>query len=565
MDGIGLAAGTSHLGPCDVWMGCMVGILQTHISEARCGAPGLVLVRCGPPATRPQALIVDVIYTCDLSSTLILNGMSFRLEDVFVTEGVPQFTFVPPPNFNEVFLDIRKPTKPVIIEGQSGTGKTTCVLKALERLGIGFSVTKLTPRNASDVRIVERIVREKLVGIFLIDDFHRLDVDLQRGIGDLAKQAAENANPAIEFPKLIIVGINQVGSELIHLVPDVAKRLGIHRIDAGSEADIESLISEGCRRLNVEIPDWKVLFEESKGDFWLTQQLCFTLCAAQNILETQADPFLIDINLQTLRSRVISKLRASYHDGIKEFARGQRFRPSNDPYYKVLRAISQQDSSLVDLTELANANADVKGSINNIKERRLTLLLTGKQECARLFYYNAETKNFAIEDPALFYYMKHLDWDALRRDCGFRDGVKDFEYDFAFSFAGENRELVRCVYENAELLDAGVFFDELFEDNFLGKTWSKEFKSVFGDRSRLVVCFLDKRYAEKIWPLFEKDCFAPRVAEQEVIPIYLDDTPFVGIPSDINGIRFKFDPSDADWKAKAIDEIVFPIMNRLSA
>jgi hypothetical protein len=31
------------------------------------------------------------------------------LEEVFVTEGVPEFTFVAPPNFNEILLDIRRP------------------------------------------------------------------------------------------------------------------------------------------------------------------------------------------------------------------------------------------------------------------------------------------------------------------------------------------------------------------------------------------------------------------------------------------------------------------------
>jgi ABC-type bacteriocin/lantibiotic exporter with double-glycine peptidase domain len=54
------------------------------------------------------------------------------LEEVFVTEGVPEFTFVPPPNYNDILLDVRRPGKPVIIEGQSGTGKTTSIKKILQ-------------------------------------------------------------------------------------------------------------------------------------------------------------------------------------------------------------------------------------------------------------------------------------------------------------------------------------------------------------------------------------------------------------------------------------------------
>ncbi|MCW6014164.1 hypothetical protein K1Y38_15030 [Serratia marcescens] len=53
-----------------------------------------------------------------------------NLEDVFVTEGVPEFTFVRPPNFTALLIDIRRSGKPVIVEGQSGTGKTTTVKKS---------------------------------------------------------------------------------------------------------------------------------------------------------------------------------------------------------------------------------------------------------------------------------------------------------------------------------------------------------------------------------------------------------------------------------------------------
>src|SRR5687767_3228701 len=154
--------------------------------------------------------------------------------------------------------------------------------------------------------------------------------------------------------------------------------------------------------------------------------------------------------------------------------RGVRFRPNNDPYLKLLQKIGQQDSSIVDLNELANSNQDVRGSINNIKETRLAILLRDKPSCARHFYYNAN-KQFAIEDPALFYFLKHLDWPKLRQDCGFKATTRDWEYDFALSFAGENRELARQLAEQLSVLDAHVFFDEHFEANFLGGAWSGQF------------------------------------------------------------------------------------------
>jgi hypothetical protein len=149
------------------------------------------------------------------------------------------------------------------------------------------------------------------------------------------------------------------------------------------------------------------------------------------------------------------------------------------------------------LNGLANSSPEVRGSINNIKERRLQVLIESKPLVARHFYYNSETKNFAVEDPALFYFVKHLDWDALRRDCGFREQDNPFEFEIALSFAGENRELAKFIAESLETLDVTIFYDEMFEANFLGKAWSAQFKAIFGEKSKLVVCLLDKHHAEK--------------------------------------------------------------------
>jgi hypothetical protein len=137
------------------------------------------------------------------------------------------------------------------------------------------------------------------------------------------------------------------------------------------------------------------------------------------------------------------------------------------------------------------------------------------------------------------------------------------EFDFAISFAGENRDFAREVAVQLEMLDAHVFFDEHFEANFLGRAWSAQFERIFSRDSRLVVCILDKAYSEKIWPTFERECFQPRVAAGEVIPIYLDETKFVGIRQDTVGIKFARSTDPAEEKGRITDEIAFKLIERL--
>jgi hypothetical protein len=158
-----------------------------------------------------------------------------------------------------------------------------------------------------------------------------------------------------------------------------------------------------------------------------------------------------------------------------------------------------------------------------------------------------------------------LDWNQLRQDCGFREQNPDFEYEVAISFAGENRDLARFISESLTTLDVSNFFDEMFEANFLGKAWSDQFKEIFSKKSKYVLVILDEHHAKKIWPTFEREHFAPRIEDESVIPIFLDDTKFVGIPSDLVGIKFKFDPSDPTWKDQATDEIIMKLIEKLSS
>jgi ABC-type ATPase with predicted acetyltransferase domain len=108
-----------------------------------------------------------------------MTPVKLTLEEVFRTEGLPEFTFVPPPNYNEILLDVRHSHKPVILEGQSGTGKTSCVRHILGELDPAKKPEYLTARDPIHVRTIEKVVSGNSPGSYVIDDFHRLPIDLQ--------------------------------------------------------------------------------------------------------------------------------------------------------------------------------------------------------------------------------------------------------------------------------------------------------------------------------------------------------------------------------------------------
>ena len=81
------------------------------------------------------------------------------LEEVFVTEGVPEFTFVPPPNFNEILLDVRRPGKPalhihIVVGTRDGSAKAGHLGEGHVRPTLEVVVTE-SPAHLRKVRDTE--------------------------------------------------------------------------------------------------------------------------------------------------------------------------------------------------------------------------------------------------------------------------------------------------------------------------------------------------------------------------------------------------------------------------
>jgi|GEM_PF-5305363 len=130
-----------------------------------------------------------------------------------------------------------------------------------------------------------QIANGETQGSWIIDDFHRLESGVQEKIANLIKVAAEDFDKALH-PKLVLIGINKVGSELIFLVHDIAKRCGIHKISPGDFNTISLMIERGEEKLGMVFGDKEAIFAETAGDYWLTQLTCQSICLSHDVLET---------------------------------------------------------------------------------------------------------------------------------------------------------------------------------------------------------------------------------------------------------------------------------------
>ncbi len=82
----------------------------------------------------------------------------------------------------------------------------------------------------------------------------------------------------------------------------------------------------------------------------------------------------------------------------------------------------------------------------------------------------------------------------------------------AFSFAGEQRDLVRTIAEATEqLLGLGtVFYDEWYEGQLAGTSANLKLQDIYGSRSDVVVMCASADYGSKAWTLAEWDSILDR-------------------------------------------------------
>jgi len=107
---------------------------------------------------------------------------------------------------------------------------------------------------------------------------------------------------------------------------------------------------------------------------------------------------------------------------------------------------------------------------------------------------------------------------------------KQFEFDVALSFAGEQRKYVDEVVTCLQSKGVKVFYDK--NEDLWGKDLYQHLDDVFQNKARFAVVFVSREYAEKLWPNHELKSIQARAFKQKedyLLPVRFDDTDIPGI------------------------------------
>lgn len=119
---------------------------------------------------------------------------------------------------------------------------------------------------------------------------------------------------------------------------------------------------------------------------------------------------------------------------------------------------------------------------------------------------------------------------------------KNYEYDIALSFAGENRAYVEEVANSLKIRGIKVFYDLFEETNLWGKNLYEYLSEIYQNRARYTVLFISGFYNQKLWTNHERVSMQARAFQESreyILPARFDDTEIPGILKTIGYINLK--------------------------
>jgi hypothetical protein len=478
------------------------------------------------------------------------------LQDVFKLSGVPEITFVRPDEYDALVVNLRTPGRGLVIEGPSGIGKTTAVTRALDEMGIAPDVLRLSARRRQDVEMIAALPELGDLGIVVVDDFHRLDDSVRAELADFLKTLADDEN---QHTKVIIVGINRVGQTLISFARDLNNRVEILRFEANPDHKLQKLIRLGEEALNIDLATEAEIVSASAGSFYIAQMLCHETCVAAGFLETRSSRDVVEVSFETVKQRVMDRLRAAFLPIATTFAHGTKLRrEGRAPYLNILRWLAEANEWSIALDREMARHPALKGSVGQVVEKGFLIgLIESDTDLAGVIHFEPKTSVLSVEDPQFVFFLRNLGWNEFARHVGYVGLEFESRYDFALSFAGSDRDYASKLADLLRDAEVEVFYDRFEQHRILAENIEEYLGPIYRSEAAYVVALLGPDYPKRIWTKFESDQFRERFKDGSVVPVWFTTAPPGLFDETVRVGGVTFDPNaDVDGQLRSIAELL---------
>lgn len=153
----------------------------------------------------------------------------------------------------------------------------------------------------------------------------------------------------------------------------------------------------------------------------------------------------------------------------------------------------------------------------------LEAVLRDAPEIQDVIHYDENSRIITVEDPKFMFYIRNILWTKFAKQVGYASITFKSKYDFALSFAGENRNLAELIFEKLSAHDIAVFYDKNEQHRILAENVEDYLSPIYSSEAKFIVPLLSNNYPRKIWTKFESENFKQRFGEGSIIPVWYSD------------------------------------------
>lgn len=338
---------------------------------------------------------------------------------IFTTTETPKYTYVEPEEYEQLRGYLANGSR-LVVQGPSGSGKSSIVTKALAELKLTakWILCSDDAQLAELVSLLAQPIHERLV----IDEAHLLEPKVLR-------QLASRIFNQQPDGQITVIGLGDVrGALLDHinagLREPLARRLmGIvlsSRRDLGSQARLEKLVSLGEAAANIQFTQARELIDAAGGSFYMMQLLCFFAATTDGVQTTQKVLKRVNKGIAEILPKILVDLKRDYAGPLSQLARTDEVTPPRGAAALLLWLLSRSpdgevavESARLEYPTLSKAFDWLLGGplSTAIKTQHLTWLLE----------FEASTHLLRAHDPRFLFYLRFQNWSAFLGNTGHTD------------------------------------------------------------------------------------------------------------------------------------------------
>jgi 3',5'-cyclic AMP phosphodiesterase CpdA len=351
---------------------------------------------------------------------------ALAINDIFRLNGPPTVTFVEPPQFRLLQLELNTMGTGLVVEGPSKTGKSTAIRKAMEALGVDpadqrWWVGQRPPPLDEFQRVLDELARAPRRTWLFIDDFHYL-VEDKRYVQPLAFAMKALADQDRSHAKITLIGINPLGASLVEPMPDLAGRFRIMRIDREQNwqhsTRIADLIALGERAANIRFRRRDELVLSAAGSFFIAQLLCNRAAVQSGVYATLRHTVDIELGPADVMASIRDELANRYRGPLLHFAAFDEQPPPRGAGLSLLWLLARSPEGFVSLQEARLRFPNLGPAFDWFLQSNLSRCFEQYPLLRGLLYYNRATATLTMEDPQVAFYLRALDWAEFARTSG---------------------------------------------------------------------------------------------------------------------------------------------------